>query len=196
MGFLFEIKDYAKLAAKRKRLGLETKAIELMNLDELMIEIACSFYKKEDIEVLDARSIELLKEILSYGKETEVSYRLFLGLISYFTNSEVQNKIFEIYNEEAEVPRNVLDRLSSGLLVKYPLTKEAQKEKRKNKIKQKINSFTDIITRPFRVSNEENYDKFFQTRREQKPVQYKKNPFYLELSYDAIENSEQENRKK
>jgi len=133
MGFLFEIKDYAKLAAKRKRLGLETKAIELMNLDEVMLEITCSFYKKEDIEVLDARSIELFKEILSYGKETEVSYRLFLGLISYFTNSEFQNKIFEIYNEEAEVPRNVLDRLSSGLLVKYPLTKEAQKEKRKNK---------------------------------------------------------------
>lgn len=196
MGFLVEIKDYAKLAAKRKRLGLETKAIELMNLDEVMLEIACSFYKKEDIEVLDARSIELFKEIFSYGKETEVSYRLFLDLISYFTNSEVQNKIFEIYNEEAEVPRNVLDRLSSGLLVKYPLTKEAQKEKRKNKIKQKINSFTDIITRPFRVSNEENYDKSFQTRREQKPVQYKKNPFYLELSYDAIKNSEQENRKK
>lgn len=64
MGFLFEIKDYAKLAAKRKRLGLETKAIELMNLDEVMLEITCSFYKKEDIEVLDARSIELFKEIL------------------------------------------------------------------------------------------------------------------------------------
>lgn len=65
-------KEINKLLREGSKVHSLNTPVDLMNSDELYKEVTYLVYKNRNSDVLDARTIELLKEMFSYGENTDL----------------------------------------------------------------------------------------------------------------------------
>ncbi len=189
------IRELYKYKKEGRRLHSLCKPVELMNDEEVLYELSYLAGKNRDATLLDNRTVDLLKEIFSYGEGTSHGLENALSYVSFFSQESVKKQVLDIYANLKILPQEYIESDFYKQMY-FERSKEEIHEERLNYLKSSINNFTDKITRPFRqVNNKQSLAKSSEIGTFRAPVRYKKNPFELKKSTKKKDEKHEENKR-
>ena len=184
-----------KVINEGKNIHSLNKEIDLLNFNELQKELAYILYKNKNVERLDNRTVDLMSEYFSYGKGEPIGLDIAMQLARVFESEKVKQQIFEIYSKQKAFPRKYLDKFVTDSINLIPKPKAVMLEEKANRIKIRINMFTEKISKTIKNKKMTNPNQEESKINFVVPMEkYKKNPLQLKISTKEVEKFEKDNR--
>ena len=184
-----------KVINEGKNIHSSNKEIDLLNFDELQKELTYILYENKNVEKLDDRTVDLMSEYFSYGKGEQIGLDIAMQLARVFESEKVKQQIFQIYSKQKAFPREYLDKFITDRINLLPRPKAVILEEKANRIKIRINMFTEKISKTMKKKRMTNQNQDESNINSVMPMEkYKKNPFQLKISTKEVDKFEKNNR--
>lgn len=184
-----------KVINEGKNIHSSNKEIDLLNFDELQKELTYILYENKNVEKLDDRTVDLMSEYFSYGKGEQIGLDIAMQLARVFEFEKVKQQIFQIYSKQKAFPREYLDKFITDRINLLPRPKAVILEEKANRIKIRINMFTEKISKTMKKKRMTNQNQDESNINSVMPMEKnKKNPFQLKISTKEVDKFEKNNR--
>lgn len=153
MALTDKIRNYLKerkIMNEGKNIHNLNKEIDLLNFNELQKELVYILYKNKNVEKLNDRTVDLMSEFFSYGKGEKIGLEIAIRWAITFKSEKVKQQIFQIYTKQKAFSRKYLDEFITNRINLIPRPKAVMLEEKANRIKIRINRFTEKRVKPIK----------------------------------------------